>query len=136
MKRIALLLWGLVLGLALLIWWQEQSARPVSAQAWLDRPLSLLRPAGAVLPEGARPEPVVAETPVKRVVPPAPGKMPTMISGRPILAFGLSAAMMRWQASGSSNPMPSAVPGRAATIGLPPFLVFASIPASSILRST
>ncbi len=37
-----------------------------------------------------------------RVVPPAPGKMPTMISGRPILAFGLSAAKMRWQASGIS----------------------------------
>ena len=30
-----------------------------------------------------------------RVVPPAPGKMPTMISGRPILAFALSAAKMR-----------------------------------------
>ena len=37
-----------------------------------------------------------------RVVPPAPGKMPTLISGRPILALGLSAAMMRWQASGIS----------------------------------
>ncbi len=39
-----------------------------------------------------------------RVVPPAPGKMPTMISGRPILALGLSAAKMRWQASGISKP--------------------------------
>ncbi len=56
-----------------------------------------------------------------RVVPPAPGKMPTMISGRPILAFGLSAAMMRWHDSGSSSPMPRAVPGSAATMGLPPF---------------
>src|SRR6056297_2786992 len=68
-----------------------------------------------------------------RVVPPAPGKMPTMISGRPILALGLSAAKIRWQASGISRPMPSAVPGRAAAIGLPP-LFLSSIPPRSILR--
>ena len=40
---------------------------------------------------------LAAKTPIlrtKRVVPPAPGKIPTLISGRPILAFGLSMAMM------------------------------------------
>src|SRR6056297_2168414 len=68
-----------------------------------------------------------------RVVPPAPGKMPTMISGRPIFALGLSAAKIRWQASGISSPMPSAVPGRAAAIGLPP-LFLSSMPPRSILR--
>ena len=71
----------------------------------------------------------------RRVVPPAPGKMPTMISGRPILALGLLAAKMRCVARGSSNPMPAAVPGRAAAMGLPPLLVLASMPARSILRS-
>mmetsp|Transcript_28960 Transcript_28960/g.55424 ORF Transcript_28960/g.55424 Transcript_28960/m.55424 type:complete len:253 (+) Transcript_28960:1737-2495(+) len=71
---------------------------------------------------------------MKRVVPPMPGKIPTMISGRPILAFGLSAAKMRWVASGNSRPMPSAVPGRAEAIGLPPLLVLGSMPARSILR--
>ncbi len=69
-----------------------------------------------------------------RVVPPMPGKMPTRISGRPILALGSSAQKMRWQASGISSPMPSAVPGRAAAMGLPPLLVFASMPARSIFR--
>ena len=69
-----------------------------------------------------------------RVVPPAPGKIPTRISGRPILALGLSAAKIRWQASGISNPIPSAVPGRAAAIGLPPFSVLGSVPARSIRR--
>jgi hypothetical protein len=69
-----------------------------------------------------------------RVVPPAPGKMPIWISGRPILADPLSAAKMRWQAKGSSSPIPSAVPGRAAAMGLPP-LLRSSMPARSILRS-
>ncbi len=72
---------------------------------------------------------------VRRVVPPAPGKMPIRISGRPMRAFGLSAAKMRWQASGSSSPMPAAVPGSAAAMGLPPFSVLGSIPARSILRN-
>ncbi len=58
-----------------------------------------------------------------------------MISGRPILAFGLSAAKMRCVASGSSRPMPTAVPGRTDAIGLPPLLVLASMPARSILRN-
>ena len=71
---------------------------------------------------------------IRRVVPPAPGKMPTRISGRPILAFGLSAAKRRWQIRPSSSPMPAAVPGVAQAIGLPPFLVLKSIPASSIFR--
>jgi len=69
-----------------------------------------------------------------RVVPPAPGKMPTMISGRPIFALGLLAAKMRCVANGISKPIPRAVPGSTETIGLPPLLVFASIPARSILR--
>ena len=42
--------------------------------------------------------------------------------------------MMRWQASGISRPIPRAVPGRAATTGLPPIRVFGSIPALSIRR--
>ena len=71
-----------------------------------------------------------------RVVPPMPGKMPTMISGSPIFAFGLSAAKIRWHASGISRPIPSAVPGSAAATGLPPLLVFGSIPARSSLRRT
>ena len=69
-----------------------------------------------------------------RVVPPPPGKMPTRISGRPILAFGSSFTKVRWQASGISSPMPTAVPGSAAAIGLPPRLVLGSMPASSIFR--
>ena len=60
--------------------------------------------------------------------------MPTLISGRPILALGLSAAIMWWQASGISKPMPRAVPGSTATNGFPPFFDFKSIPASSIFR--
>ena len=72
----------------------------------------------------------------RRVVPPAPGKMPTLISGRPICARGLSAAKMRWHDNGSSRPMPIAVPGRAAAIGLPPFCVLRSMPASSIFLSS
>ena len=69
-----------------------------------------------------------------RVVPPPPGKMPTRISGRPILALGSSRTKMRWQQSGISSPIPTAVPGRAAATGLPPRLVLGSMPASSILR--
>ena len=72
----------------------------------------------------------------KRVVPPAPGKMPTMISGRPTFALGLSAQKMRCVASGSSSPIPTAVPGRTEATGLPPLLVFGSMPARSILRSS
>ena len=69
-----------------------------------------------------------------RVVPPAPGKIPTLISGRPIFALELFAAIIWWQASGISKPIPSAVPGRTATKGLPPFFDLKSIPASSIFR--
>ena len=71
-----------------------------------------------------------------RVVPPEPGNRPTRISGRPILALGLSAAMRWWQASPISVPMPIEVPGEAQTKGLPPLRVFGSAPARSILRST
>ena len=68
------------------------------------------------------------------VVPPAPGKIPTLISGNPIFALLLFAAKMRWVQSGISKPIPSAVPGRTVTIGFPPLFVLGSIPARSILR--
>ena len=68
------------------------------------------------------------------VVPPAPGKIPTLISGKPIFALSLFAAKIRWVQSGISKPIPRAVPGRTVTIGLPPLLVLGSIPARSILR--
>ncbi len=71
----------------------------------------------------------------RRVVPPAPGKMPMRISGRPILARGVSAMKRRWQASAISVPMPAERPGRAQATGLPPFRVFGSMPARSIFRS-
>ncbi len=70
-----------------------------------------------------------------RVAPPAPGKMPTKISGRPILAFLLSTANILWQANGNSKPIPAAVPVIAAATGLAPFFVLKSIPASSIFLS-
>ncbi len=54
-----------------------------------------------------------------RWVPPAPGKSPTLTSGRPSLVFGLSAATLWWQDSASSNAPPTAVPLSAATNGLP-----------------
>ena len=52
-----------------------------------------------------------------RCVPPAPGMMPSLISGSPRRVSG--AATRKWQASASSSPPPSGVPCRAATIGLP-----------------
>ena len=55
----------------------------------------------------------------RRWVPPPPGSRPTVTSGWPNSAFGLSAAMRRWQARAISSPPPSAVPGSAATKGLP-----------------
>ena len=61
--------------------------------------------------------------------------MPTRISGRPTLAFGLSAMKRRWQARPISVPMPAEVPGAAQATGLPPFSVFGSMPARSIFRS-
>ena len=68
------------------------------------------------------------------VVPPAPGKIPNLISGNPIFALSLLAAKIRWVHSGISKPRPRAVPGKTVTIGLPPLLVLGSIPARSILR--
>ena len=54
-----------------------------------------------------------------RCVPPAPGKSPTLISGRPSRVFGLSAATRWWQESASSKQPPIAVPLSAATHGFP-----------------
>ena len=71
----------------------------------------------------------------KRTVPPPPGKIPTSVSGKPTLAFGFDVQKIRWVANGNSKPIPAAVPGRADAIGLPPLLVFLSMPARSILRS-
>jgi hypothetical protein len=54
-----------------------------------------------------------------RWVPPAPGKMPTLTSGRAILTDGESAATRPWQASDSSNAPPMHTPLIAETHGLP-----------------
>ena len=54
-----------------------------------------------------------------RVVPPAPGNRPTLISGSPRRVCGFCDAMRWWQASASSKPPPTAVPLSAATDGLP-----------------
>ena len=52
----------------------------------------------------------------RRCVPPAPGMMPSLISGWP--NFALSAAMMKSQPIATSQPPPSAKPDTAAMIGL------------------
>ncbi len=51
----------------------------------------------------------------RRCVPPAPGRRPSLTSGRPTRAVG--AATRKWQASANSNPPPSAAPWIAATTG-------------------
>ena len=52
----------------------------------------------------------------RRCVPPAPGMMPSLISGWP--NFALSAAMMKSHIIASSQPPPSAKPLTAAITGL------------------
>ncbi len=52
----------------------------------------------------------------RRCVPPAPGRMPSLTSGRPSRAVGQ--ATRAWQPSASSSPPPSATPLMAATTGL------------------
>ena len=59
---------------------------------------------------------------MKRLCRPCPGKMPTMISGRPYFALGFSAAKMRCVASGSSRPMPSRGAGQGGSNRLTAFL--------------
>mmetsp|Transcript_18489 Transcript_18489/g.30183 ORF Transcript_18489/g.30183 Transcript_18489/m.30183 type:complete len:231 (+) Transcript_18489:3070-3762(+) len=100
------------------------------------RPARLAASGALSLPSSRKGEaPIAPSIRVRRVVPPAPGKMPTRISGRPRRALGLLATKVRCVARGSSRPMPTAVPGMAEAIGLPPFWVLGSMPASSILRS-
>ena len=115
---------------------QSFAAATGSATTSSIRPADFAAAGATILPSSKKGDAAIAPSlRARRVVPPAPGKIPTMISGRPIRALGLSATKMRCVASGSSSPMPAAVPGRAEAIGLPPLLVLASMPARSILRS-
>ena len=101
------------------------------------RPAALAAAGASILPSSRRG--AAAMTPsmrTRRVVPPAPGKMPMRISGRPTRALGVSAMKRRWQARPISVPMPAERPGAAQAMGLPPFSVFGSMPARSIFRSS
>jgi hypothetical protein len=77
--------------------------------------------AAAVSAETGSPVSIIAKAasgPIRRgrrCVPPAPGMIPSLISGRPIRADG--AATRPWQAIASSRPPPRAAPPIAATTG-------------------
>ena len=52
----------------------------------------------------------------KRCVPPHPGIMPNLTSGKPILVFGLSVAKRKLHANASSQPPPTQAPSITATV--------------------
>lgn len=68
MKRIALLIWALVVVLAVLIWRQDEPGDASFAQARLDRPLALWWPAGAEARQAEVPAAIIAEAAVSEPV--------------------------------------------------------------------
>ena len=117
--------------------WRRRGGRRRATTSSI-RPAALAAAGASILPSRSRGAAAIGPIiRTRRVVPPAPGKMPIRISGRPIFApSGVSAMKRRWQASAISVPMPAERPGRAQATGLPPFRVFGSMPARSIFRSS